>query len=123
MGCPVLLLAPEVEAGVDAQGAEGVGDRKVRLAVVVSVEHERGSREIFGSVIDDAGAGDEVEVDVLYPTFVLEVVVVDARFLEADAWKEREVGYPVLGEDPVVTIAEAEAVVGIFDVVEPQAGA
>ena len=87
------------------------------------MEHQRCACKILGIVVHDADAGDEVEVDVLYPTFVLEVVVVDARFLEADAWKEREVGYPVLGEDPVVTIAEAEAVVGILDVVEPQAGA
>ena len=85
------------------------------------MEHQGGSRKIFGIIIDNAGTGNQVEVDVLYPTFVAEVIVVNLRFLVADAGKERQVRYPILGKHPIVTITEPQAIVGILDVAELQA--
>ena len=82
------------------------------------MEHEGGTHEILGIVVDNTGTGNEVEVDVLYPALVLEVVVIDARLLVADTGQQGEIGYPILGKDPVIAIAEAQTIVGILDVVE-----
>ena len=119
---PVFFLFPEIETGIDAERAEGIGHRKAWLPGVVGMEHQGGAHKIFGVIIDNAGTGNQVEVDVLYPTFVLEVLIVYLRLLVADAGQEREIRYPVLGKHPIVAIAETDAVVRILDVTEPEAG-
>ena len=121
-GIPILLFFPEIETGIDTERAEGIGHRKAWLPVVVGVEHQGGAHKIFGIIIDNAGTGNQVEVDVLYPTFVLEVLIVYLRLLVADAGQEREIRYPVLGKHPIVAIAETEAVVRILDVTELKTG-
>ena len=35
----VFLFLPEIEAGIDAEGAEGIGNREAGLAIIVRVEH------------------------------------------------------------------------------------
>ena len=82
---PVFLLFPKIEARIDAERAERVGDRQARLAIVVSVQYHRSTDEILTVVIYYNGTCDKVEVDVLYPAFVLEVLVVYPRFFVANA--------------------------------------
>ena len=118
---PVFFLFPEIETGIDTERAEGIGHRKAWLAVVVGVEHQGGSHKIFGIIIDNAGTGNQVEVDVLYPAFGAKVIVVYLRLLVADAGQEREIRYPVLGKHPIVTKPETETIIGVLDVTELQA--
>ena len=70
------LSFPEVESGINTKGAEGIGYGKVRLSIVVGVHHEGSTCKILAVVIDYTGTGYQVKVDVLYPMFVLEVIVV-----------------------------------------------
>jgi hypothetical protein len=35
----IFLFLPKIEAGINAEGAEGIGNREAGLAIVVRVEH------------------------------------------------------------------------------------
>lgn len=101
------LPSPEVESGIDAKGTERVGYRKIRFPVVVGVHHKRRTGKILAVVIDYGSTGNQVEVDVLDPMLVLEIVVVNLRFLVSDTRKQGKIGHPVLGKDPIVSVSEA----------------
>ena len=74
---------PEVKTSIDTQCAEGVRYRKVGFAIVVSVENQGGAYKILSIVIYDGSSCDEIEVNILYPTFIFEIIVVNAGFLVA----------------------------------------
>ena len=82
------LSAPEVEAGIDAECTERVGHRKARFAIVVGMKHQRSTDKVFAVVVHNACTGYQIEIDVLYPAFGLEIVVVYPRFLVSDARKQ-----------------------------------
>ena len=84
----VLFLFPEIETGINSECAERIGYGQVGLAIIVRMYYHRGTHEVFGIVIHDAGSGNQVEVDVLCPVFILEILVVYLRFLVSDAWKQ-----------------------------------
>ena len=116
----IWLFSPKVESGINTKGAEGIGYGKVRLPIVVGVHHEGSACKIFTVVIDYTGAGYQVEIDVLDPMLVLEIIVVYLRLFESDARKQRKIGYPVLGEHPIVSITKTKTIVRILDFVELQ---
>jgi hypothetical protein len=83
-----LLPLPEIESGVNTESAERIGYRKARLTIIVSVEYQRGSNKIFGIIINNSCTGNQVEIDILYPMFVFEFMIVYFRFLIADTRKK-----------------------------------
>jgi hypothetical protein len=81
---PVFFLLPEIESGIDAESTEGIGHRKTRFAVIIGMENYRGSHEVLGIIIHDSCTSYQIEINILDPTFVSEIIIVYLRFLVSD---------------------------------------
>ena len=113
---------PEVESGVDAQRCERIGEGEALFSVIVGVRDDGCADEVFAVVPHDARPAYQIEVDLLKPFEIEERRLVCAlfagkyfRFLVTDGRQEGEIGRTVLGKHPVVSVAEVQTVVGIFD--------
>jgi hypothetical protein len=66
----ILFLLPEIHTGIDAQCTKGIGNTKIRPAVVITIENQHGTRKVFSIIIYDRGTRDEIKIEVLCPVSI-----------------------------------------------------
>ncbi len=103
----------EVESYVELQDAIGIVYPETFAVVVVRVRQEGCPDVVLRVVVDDGGTRDDVEVDVVVGLVVRPVLKADVGRLVPDGRRHGEVRQAVLGEDPVVAVAEVQAVVDV----------